>query len=355
MSAKISVIMPVYNCERYLEAAVESVLSQEGVEVELIAVEDCSTDASRDILCRLAQNDTRIRAVLNEQNMGVAAVRNRALDLVTGDFVAFCDSDDTVPAGAYAAMAAAVGDKDLAIGEFENFYYEGDELIRTEHCDIDSEAPSSDFLALFSVCCLWTKLIRTSFLKKHGFRFDEGMHIGEDVVFLGGVATVHPTYALVYTSVYRHCHYRMSDYHSLTHVYTLEAYKKHVECRQKLLEICREIPICRDYVYLRFSGDVGRYLYLLTSDEDRFEAFELFRAYMLGYDYAEKPLLFKATVGMDFEAFRTVSAARFFEYQREIPARERVAAEFDSGMIGLRWIWRFFKGWLRFKLKRSYK
>lgn len=355
MPTKISVIMPVYNCERYLEAAVKSVLSQEGVEIELIAVEDCSKDSSREILQRLANEDARIRAIYNEHNMGVAAVRNRALERVTGEFVAFCDSDDTVPEGAYAALVAMGQDKDVVIGEFENFYYEGDELIRTEHCDIDAQAESSDFLALFSVCCLWTKLFRTSFLKKHGFRFDKSMHIGEDVVFLGHVVNAHPTYALAHTSVYRHCHYRMSDYHSLTHVYTLDAYKKHIECRQKLLEVCRGIPECRDYVYLRFSGDVSRYLYLLKTDEERYEAFELFRSYMTGYDYADKPLLFKATVGMDYESFLTVSPDRFFEYQREIPARERVAAEFDSGMIGLRWIWRFFKGWLRFKLKRSYK
>ena len=355
MTAKISVIMPVYNCERYLEAAVESVLSQEGVEIELIAVEDCSKDSSREILKRLAERDTRIRAVYNECNMGVAAVRNRALELVTGEFVAFCDSDDTVPPDAYAALLAMIGERDIAIGEFDNAYYEGDELIRTEHCDIDVQAADSGFLALFSVCCLWTKMFRASFLKKHGFRFDESMNIGEDVVFLGHVVNAHPTYELVYASVYCHCHYRMGDYRSLTHVYTLDAYKKHIECRQKLLDVCKDIPECRDYVYLRFSGDVSRYLYLLKSDEERYEAFELFRSYMAEYDYADKPLLFKANVGMDYETFLTVSPDRFFEYQREIPARERVAAEFDSGMIGLRWIWRFFKGWLRFKLKRSYK
>lgn len=355
MPAKISVIMPVYNCERYLEAAVGSVLSQEGAEIELIAVEDCSKDSSRDILRRLAENDTRIRAVFNEHNMGVAAVRNRAMDLVTGDFVAFCDSDDVVPSGAYAALCGAIGDCDVAIGAFDNLYYEGNELIRTEHCTVGTETKNSSFLALFSVCCLWTKLIRTSFIRKHGFRFDESMRIGEDVVFLGNVATRNPSYAVTEASVYCHCHYRLSDYHSLTHVYTLDAYKKHIECRQKLLSICRDIPECRDYVYLRFSADTERYLYLLKTDEEKYEAFELFRSYMKGYDYENKPLLFKATTGMDYEQFLTVSPAYFFEYQREIPARERVAAEFDSGLIGLRWILRFFKGWLRFKIKRSYK
>ncbi len=355
MSARISVIMPVYNCERYLEKAIASVLAQEGAEVEIIAVEDCSKDGSRELLLRLAKDEPRIRAVCNETNMGVSAVRNRALALATGDYIAFCDSDDTVPAGAYASLLSVIGDKDIAIGSFENHIYVEDALTQKESCALLPEAYKSNFLALFSICCLWTKLIRTSFIRKHGLTFDESMSLGEDVVFLAHAATKEPTVALTEANVYHHHLYRQSDYRSLTHVYSLDAYRKHIECRQKLLEICRDIPECRDYVYLRFSGDVERYLHLLTDERERAEAFALFREYMKGYDYAEKPKLFLATVGIGYETFLTVSAHRFFEAVEAVPMRDRVAAEFDAGMIGLRYILRYFLSWLRFKLKRSYK
>ena len=91
---KISVIMPVYNCERYLEAALQSVLTQSVSDLEIIAVEDCSTDSSREILLREAQKDARIRPICNERNVGVSAVRNIALQHATGEYIAFCDSDD---------------------------------------------------------------------------------------------------------------------------------------------------------------------------------------------------------------------------------------------------------------------
>lgn len=355
MSAKISVIMPVYNCERYLEKAIRSVLAQVGAEVEIIAVEDCSKDGSRELLLRLAKDEPRIRAVCNETNMGVSAVRNRALSLATGDYIAFCDSDDTVPEGAYAALLSVIGDRDIAIGSFENHTYVENELTLKEPCALSPEAHKSDFLALFSICCLWTKLIRTSFIRENGLSFDESMSIGEDVVFLAHTATKKPSIALTETNVYHHHLYRLSDYRSLTHVYTLDAYRKHIECRQKLLSICRELPECRDYVYLWFSGDAERYLHLLTDERERAEGFEIFREYMKGYDYAEKPKLFLAMVGIEYETFLTVSAHRFFEMVEAVPARDRVAAEFDAGMIGLRYIVRYFLSWLRFKLRRSYK
>ncbi len=355
MSCKISVIMPVYNCEPYLEKAIASVLSQEGADVEIIAVEDCSRDGSRELLLQLAKNEPRIRAVCNEVNSGVSAVRNRALELATGEYIAFCDSDDTVPPGAYAALLSAIGDKDIAIGTFENHTYEENVLTATEHCALSPEALKSDFLALFSICCLWTKLIRTSFIRSHHLTFDESMSIGEDVVFLAHTATKHPSIGLTDAKVYHHHLYRLSDYRSLTHVYTLDAYRKHIECRKKLLDICRDIPECRDFVYLHFSGDAERYLHLLTDERERAAGFALFREYMCGYDYAEKPKLFLAMVGIEYETFLTVSEHRFFELVDRVPPRDRVAAEFDAGMIGLRYILRYFRAWLRFKIKRSYK
>lgn len=355
MAAKISVIMPVYNCEAYLEAAVDSVLSQ-SEDLELIAVEDCSTDGTRELLRRLAaQHPQTVRAVFNERNLGVAAVRNIALDHATGEFLAFCDSDDVVPPGAYATLLQAVGDRDVAIGAFDDVTDDGDGVLKRDPRPIEPSAKHSAFLSLFSVCCLWTKLIRTDFVRKHRLRFDTEMRIGEDVVFLAQLAACDPDYAVVDASVYWHCFHRMEEKRSLTHVYTLDAYRQHIECRRKLLKICHAVPECRDYVYLLFSNDLERYLQLLTDEREIEEAFELFRAYLKEYDYAQKPLLFRAMTGVPWDAFLQMNAEQYFAYQRGVLPRERVAAEFDCGRIGFRWILRYFKGWLRFKLTRSYR
>ncbi len=353
MAIKISVIMPVYNCERYLEAALRSVLSQSVTDLEVIAVDDCSTDASRDILSKCAQADPRIRPIFNEKNLGVSATRNRALDAVQGEYIAFCDADDIVPEGAYEALLKTIRGKDIAIGSFDDVFYEDIEFMYSNHCQIIKNARKSCFLSLFAVCCLWTKLIRTDFVRSHQLRFDESMTIGEDVVFLANVATFKPRYAVTDTSVYCHNHYLHSSYCSLTHQYTLAAYEKHIECRQKLLQICRNIPECREYVYLTFSSDTVRYMHLLESREDKRRAFALFSEFIKGYDYENEPLYFKALTGVPFEIFVHMDADGFFEYAPE--PRERVATEFDIGLIGFRWIMRYFRGWLSFKFRRKRK
>lgn len=90
----VSIIMPAYNAERYVEAAIRSVMSQTLANWELIVVDDCSTDGTLEIVRRLAQDDARIAVVTNEENLGVAQTRNKAIDLARGEYVALLDSDD---------------------------------------------------------------------------------------------------------------------------------------------------------------------------------------------------------------------------------------------------------------------
>ncbi len=90
---KISVIVPVWNAEKYLERCVRSVQAQTHTDWELILVDDGSTDASGALCDAFAAEDARIRAI-HQPNGGVSAARNAGLDAVTGDWISFCDSDD---------------------------------------------------------------------------------------------------------------------------------------------------------------------------------------------------------------------------------------------------------------------
>lgn len=90
----ISVVMPAYNCERYLDPAVESVLAQSYGAWELLLLDDCSTDGTWERIQELSQRDPRIRAVQNQRNLGVGATRNLGVSLAQGDWIAFLDSDD---------------------------------------------------------------------------------------------------------------------------------------------------------------------------------------------------------------------------------------------------------------------
>ncbi len=90
----VSIITPLYNKEKFVEATILSVLSQTYTEWEMIIIDDCSTDKSADIVNKYCQMDSRIRYYKNNKNSGVAKSRNRAISLAKGRYIAFLDADD---------------------------------------------------------------------------------------------------------------------------------------------------------------------------------------------------------------------------------------------------------------------
>lgn len=92
---KVSIIIPVYNSEKYVEACLRSIMKQTFSHLEIIVIDDGSQDGSRDILDGLAAEDQRIRLV-HQANCGVAAARNRGLDMACGEYLTFIDGDDYV-------------------------------------------------------------------------------------------------------------------------------------------------------------------------------------------------------------------------------------------------------------------
>lgn len=106
----ISVVLPVYNDEAHLADAIDRVLAQEGVDVELVLVDDGSTDGSRAIARVAADRDPRVRFVPLPTNGGVARARERGVHEATADWVWFVDSDDAWPPDAAARLAAAATD-----------------------------------------------------------------------------------------------------------------------------------------------------------------------------------------------------------------------------------------------------
>ena len=103
---KLSVVIPVYNVEKYLQECVDSVLNQTLKEFELIAVDDGSTDHSGAILDEYQEKDSRI-TVIHKENGGLSSARNAGLDIAKGEWIAFVDSDDWVSPETYEEMMRA--------------------------------------------------------------------------------------------------------------------------------------------------------------------------------------------------------------------------------------------------------
>ena len=89
-----SVVIPVYRCEKYLEEAVRSALGQTVKSLEVLLIDDCSTDGSGQVAKELAEKDSRVRCLCHEENMGSAAARNTGVQAARGEWVAFLDADD---------------------------------------------------------------------------------------------------------------------------------------------------------------------------------------------------------------------------------------------------------------------
>lgn len=90
----VSIVMPAYNCEKYILEAINSVIAQTYQNWELLVIDDGSTDNTLQIINEMGKKDARIKPLQNEKNMGVSATRNRGIDLASGDWIAFLDSDD---------------------------------------------------------------------------------------------------------------------------------------------------------------------------------------------------------------------------------------------------------------------
>jgi len=90
----VSIIMPAYNASRYLPDAIESVLAQTHENWELLIVDDCSKDSSVEVIRRYRERDSRVKLLLNKQNLGPALSRNYAIKNANGRYIAFLDSDD---------------------------------------------------------------------------------------------------------------------------------------------------------------------------------------------------------------------------------------------------------------------
>ncbi len=116
--AKVSIIIPVYNVEQYLKRCIDSVVNQTLKDIEIVLVNDGSTDGSLDICEQYAKNDSRIK-IITRKNGGLSAARNTGLDNATSEYIGFIDSDDWVDTNYFEKLynAAIENDCDIAFGD----------------------------------------------------------------------------------------------------------------------------------------------------------------------------------------------------------------------------------------------
>lgn len=180
MQPEISIIIPVYNVEKYLERCLDSVLSQTFQDFEVLVVNDGSTDNSLSILEQYASRDSRIE-IISQKNQGLSMARNNGLKNVQGNYVCFLDSDDFIDKNFLMELynEARKADADVVMTSTK---YVGNKKFRKDDFAKGAIVPFAEKVSILPHGGCWNKLYKQSFLSKYKLQFPKGLY-WEDNIF----------------------------------------------------------------------------------------------------------------------------------------------------------------------------
>lgn len=183
MKYKISVIVPVYNVERYLKRCLDSILGQPYKNLEVILINDGSADSSPEICDDYSSKDVRIK-VLHQKNQGVSVARNKGLEKATGDYISFVDADDWIHKDMYQLLMKYANGQNNTILTFDALFsnhrkefpetFSSLKIVTWDRGKILEDYLKKGFY-------LWRNLYPKELARK--IKFKEGIHITSDVIF----------------------------------------------------------------------------------------------------------------------------------------------------------------------------
>lgn len=185
----ISIVIPVYNAERYITECVDSVCNQSCSYIEIILIDDGSKDASGKICDQYARNDSRVK-VVHKTNGGVSSARNVGIETSIGEYVMFVDSDDSLEPNAVRLLFDIICKKkdiDFIASAYYDIYSDGTKRIK-QISENDTEILETELSSYFAKHYLlfttpWAKLYKKKIISDNKLRFDETVKYGEDMIF----------------------------------------------------------------------------------------------------------------------------------------------------------------------------
>ncbi|WHA42779.1 glycosyltransferase family 2 protein [Agrobacterium larrymoorei] len=211
----VSFIIAAYNSADTIVPAIESALTQQGVSLEVIVVDDCSSDATREIVGALAESEPRVKLLALAQNLGPGGARNAGIDAAQGRWIAVLDSDDVIYQDRSARMIwrAEQANAQIAVDNLDVVYLDGRPkdtmfcqkfLTQKETLTLEEFIGSNIlFKSTFNYGYM-KPMFRRDFLNENGLRFRPDLRIGEDYLLLasalakGGLCAIEPTPGYVY-------------------------------------------------------------------------------------------------------------------------------------------------------------
>lgn len=196
---KVSIIIPVYNVEKYLKRCLDSLIKQTLKDIEIICIDDCSKDNSLEILKKYAQKDTRINIIKSETNQGAAVARNKGLTIAKGEYLGFVDPDDAVDLNFYEELykTAKKEDVDIVKCQRKKYFLNGNILVSNLNDQIKE--------SIYNFSYEWqTAIYRKSFIKENAICFPDECRKAQDIVFLARNIYRGATLSLIYNIYYHY-------------------------------------------------------------------------------------------------------------------------------------------------------
>lgn len=214
---KVSVIVPIYNVERYVERCVRSLLEQTMQDMEFIFVDDCTPDKSvsiiKDVVIDYPERQAQVQFVRHTQNSGSATVRNSGLKKATGEYVIFCDSDDWVEKDMYRTMyeKAFETGADVVVSDFiSDFGCRSS--VSVQCCPNDNVECVRRMLSGKLHCSTWNKLIRRKLYLENDIHFPDGINMWEDVLTMIPIFYYSCNIVHVHQAYYHYVQYNEDSY-----------------------------------------------------------------------------------------------------------------------------------------------
>lgn len=309
---KISIIIPVYNVEKYLHECLDSIINQTFKDLEIICVDDGSTDKSSEILEEYEQKDKRF-TVISQPNKGVSAARNRGMQQAKGKYIMFVDSDDYIASNACELIYNSAEEKRCDILLFPHYNFSAstcrddgrllDLYITLKDNTTTFKEYSDEFLLTPSET--HSKLYKTDFLRKYNLHWETQIQYCEDRIFYINALIHAKAISILYKHLY---YYRIDTFNSLSknnRTILPHLYKVHIALKKILLEskvensdiLCVKILNCTIRSYLAQWGRIHnipvqskniKYLYKIAKECKKIP--KEYREYLSDYDRLQQSI-----------------------------------------------------------------
>ena len=233
----LSIIIPAYNVEQFLSKCLDSILTQESVDFEVICVNDGSIDGTAELLAKYSQEYHNL-TIINQPNMGMSASRNRGLKLAKGEYVMFVDSDDWLESDSLKRLVETANGEDVIEFQCRKYFDDEDRYSTSDRPNVMQWSTGWDYFNKerlkprdIHFVCIWQRIYRREFLLKHNLFFDESVRRAEDDLFSTMVMWYAASLKVIPLEVYV---YRVRP-NSITTTISLERWKDSLKVQDILL------------------------------------------------------------------------------------------------------------------------